>query len=501
MTPNLSLIPHPSELHITGGFLRLRHDFPIQILTDTPAVRQVVDTVLEMLRSAVDVQPRLSDDRHAGLSISLLPADIRKSVDSYTLSITEEGASVSAGTAAGLFYGLLTFGQILSGVDSQQDELTIPCLEISDQPRFRWRGMHLDVSRHFPSAAFVKKYVDLLARHKLNVFHWHLTDDQGWRIEIKRYPRLTEIGAWRKEPDGQIYGGFYTQQEIREIVDYARRRFVTIVPEIELPGHATAALAAYPEYSCTGGPFEVANRWGVFDDVYCPGKEATFAFLEDVLSEVSELFPGEHIHIGGDECPKARWNSHDLCQKRMRELGLADADELQAYFVFRIARHLSALGKRLVGWDEILDGGAPEGATIMAWRDAKKGTEATLSGHDVVMTPMSHCYFDHYQAKENEPKAIGGFTPLEKIYSFEPVPADLPQELESQVLGAQGNVWTEYMPDTDHMEYMVFPRLCALSEVLWSPKQSRSLPDFIARLRLHLKQLDRLHVNYRRLDP
>ena len=502
MKPHLSLIPLPAKSRLTGHSLRLSRDLPIYILTNTPAVLEVVVTFLEMLKPTANLLPRMVDrdtKEPAGLSVSLTATETGQSKESYTLSVAEKGVSVSASTTAGLFYGLLTFGQMLSANEPQGDELTIPCIEISDRPRFGWRGMHLDVSRHFPPAEFIKKYIDLLARHKMNVFHWHLTDDQGWRIEIKRHPLLTEIGAWRREADGQVYGGFYTQQEIGEIVEYARRRFVTVVPEIELPGHASAALAAYPEYSCTGGPFEVATQWGVFDDVYCPGKEATFRFLEDVLTEVAELFPGPFIHIGGDECPKARWNNHELCQGRIEAEGLANADELQAYFVSRIAWHLGTLGKRLVGWDEILDGGAPAGATIMAWRNVQKGIEAAQSSHDVVMTPMSHCYFDHYQAKENEPKAIGGFTPLEIVYSFEPVPTDLPQELVRHVLGAQGNVWTEYMPDTNHMEYMVFPRLCALSEVLWSPQESRSLPDFLDRLKLHLKRLDNLGVNYRRL--
>jgi hexosaminidase len=502
MTAHLSLVPLPAKSRLTGHSLRLSRDFPIHIVTNTPAVWEVVDSFLEMLKVSANVQPRIVDQDarvQVGLTVSLTSTNTELSKESYSLSVAERGATVFASTTAGLFYGLLTFGQILSVDDVQGGELAIPCLEISDSPRFYWRGMHLDVSRHFPPTEFIKRYIDLLAQHKMNTFHWHLTDDQGWRIEIKRYPRLTEIGAWRKEAGGQVYGGFYTQQEIREIVEYARRRFVTVVPEIELPGHAMAALAAYPEYSCTGGPFEVATQWGVFDDVYCPGNEETFKFLEDVLIEVAELFPGPFIHIGGDECPKARWNDHDLCQKRMRELGLANVNQLQAYFVSRIARHLRTLGKRLVGWDEILDGGAPEEATIMAWRDIQKGTEAAQSGHDVVMTPMSHCYFDHYQGKENEPKAIGGFTPLEKVYAFEPVLADLPPELAPHVLGAQGNVWTEYLPDTDHMEYMVFPRLCALSEVLWSPQENRSLPDFLDRLKLHLKRLDRLNVNYRPL--
>jgi hexosaminidase len=484
--------------------LRLSNRIPLHFSPDTSEIREIAEFLQAELQQNCGFAMPLTvagsvDTAVPTITVACVSGESLAPEGAYSLTVNETGAVVLAGTPANLFYGVQSLLQLLPPDATGADEAILPGVEIADRPRFEWRGMHLDVSRHFPPVEFIKKFIDLLARHKMNVFHWHLTDDQGWRIEIKRYPRLTEVGAWRKEADGQVYGGFYTQQEIREIIEYGKRRFVTIVPEIELPGHASAALAAYPEYSCTGGPFEVATQWGVFDDVYCPGKEATFDFLEDVLSEVAGLFPGPLIHIGGDECPKARWTSHELCQGRMRELGLANADELQAYFVSRIARHLMTLGKRLVGWDEILDGGAPEGATIMAWRNAQKGTEAAQSGHDVVMTPMSHCYFDHYQGKENEPKAIGGFTPLETVYSFEPIPIDLPRELARRVLGAQGNVWTEYMPDTNHMEYMVFPRLCALSEVLWSPRETRSLPDFLDRLKLHLKRLDRLHVNYRRL--
>jgi hexosaminidase len=361
--------------------------------------------------------------------------------------------------------------------------------------------MHLDVSRHFPPVAFVKKYIDLLARHKMNMFHWHLCDDQGWRIEIRKYPRLAEIGAWRRENDGRIYGGFYTQRDIREVVDYAARRCVTVVPEIELPGHARAALAAYPEYSCTGGPFDVAATWGVFEDVYCAGNDKTFAFLEDILTETAALFPGPYIHIGGDECPKERWRAHALCQARMKQFGLSDENQLQSYFISRIAAHLQRLDKRLVGWDEILDGGAPFGSMVMAWRGVDKGTQAALAGHEVIMCPMSHCYFDHYQADPaGEPKAIGGFTPLRKVYEFEPIPKDLPNDMHRNILGAQGNVWTEYMTSTEHIEYMTLPRLCALAEVLWSPMELRSWDNFAVRLHSHLRYLDRLGVNYRALS-
>ncbi|HVP07288.1 MAG TPA: beta-N-acetylhexosaminidase, partial [Candidatus Acidoferrum sp.] len=400
----------------------------------------------------------------------------------------------------GIFYGMQSFLQLLPAGEMAKTEIEIPAVEMEDSPRFDWRGLHLDVSRHFFPASFIKKYIDLLALHKMNVFHWHLTDDQGWRIEIAKYPRLTEVGAWRTDSDGTIYGGFYTQAEIRDVVAYAAKRFLTIVPEIELPGHASAAIAAYPEFSCTGGPFNVETKWGVFDDVYCPGRESTFAFLENILGEVSDLFPGPFIHIGGDECPKVRWLNHDLCRRRMEAEKLGSADELQAYFVKRIARYLASLGKQTAGWDEILDGGAPEGSVIMAWRNIEKGIEAARAGHDVIMTPMSHCYFDHYQAKVNEPKAIGGFTPLENVYAFNPVPEALPAELAGHILGAQANVWTEYMPDEKHVEYMAYPRACALAEVLWSPKSTLSYQDFVTRLKTHLGRLDALDVNYRRLS-
>jgi hexosaminidase len=360
--------------------------------------------------------------------------------------------------------------------------------------------MHLDVSRHFLPVAFVKRYIDLLARHKMNVFHWHLTDDQGWRIEIEKYPRLTSVGAWRKEADGTIYGGFYTQEEVRDVVAYAARRAVMIVPEIEMPGHARAALAAYPEFSCTGGPHHVATEWGVFEDVFCAGNEHTYLFLRDILSEVAALFPGPYIHIGGDECPHVRWQGHSLCAEFASILRLASVDELQSTFIARLARDLLHLNKQLIGWDEILDGGAPDGAIVMAWRGAEKGVVAAALGHDVVMTPMSHCYFDHYQGKENEPKAIGGFTPLEKVYALEPMPKGLVPELQHRILGAQGNVWTEYMNDEHHVEYMVFPRLCALAEVLWSPEDARVYEQFHQRLGVHLKRLDRMGVHYRPLD-
>jgi hexosaminidase len=374
--------------------------------------------------------------------------------------------------------------------------------------------MHLDVCRHFFPVEFVKKMIDMLAVYKMNTFHWHLTDDQGWRIEIKKYPKLTEIGAWRDETmvghytendqkfDGTRYGGFYTQEQIKDVVAYAGKRFITVVPEIEMPGHAVAALSAYPEFSCNGGPFKVYTKWGVSDDVYCAGKEETFKFLEDILEEVVALFPGQYIHIGGDECPKTRWKVCPTCQKRMKDEGLKNELELQSYFVKRIERFVASKGKKLIGWDEILEGGLPERATVMSWRGYEGGLEAARSGHDVVMTPGSHCYFDSYQSKDQtkEPLAIGGFLPLKKVYSFNPIPAELTPQEAKHILGAQANLWTEYITSEKQAEYMIFPRICAMAEILWSPKIKQDYRQFLTRLDGHLKRLQKDNINYRPLN-
>jgi hexosaminidase len=371
--------------------------------------------------------------------------------------------------------------------------------------------MHLDVSRHFFPVEFVKKFIDGLASYKMNRSHWHLTEDQGWRIEIKKYPRLTEIGAWRKETmveknfdpyvgDGIPYGGFYTQDEVREIVAYAAERHVTVVPEIEMPGHSTAALAAYPELACTEGPFEVSTIWGVKDDIYCPS-EKTFAFLEDVLTETMELFPSEYIHIGGDEVPKRRWEESELAQEVMRREGLADEHELQSYFIRRIEAFLLSHGRRLIGWDEILEGGLAPEATVMSWRGMEGGIEAARQGHDVIMTPTDHAYFDYYQGPaEEEPLAIGGYLPLEKVYELEPVPEELTEEEGKHILGAQGNVWTEYIKTADHAEYMTFPRLLAMAEVGWTPAERKDWDDFNRRVGSHVERLDARGFNFRPLD-
>ncbi|TNE54637.1 MAG: beta-N-acetylhexosaminidase [Bacteroidetes bacterium] len=436
--------------------------------------------------------------------------------EGYELEVRPEAIAVRARTAAGAFYAVQSLRQMFppefnSATPVSDIAWTIPCGAITDYPRFGYRGMHLDVGRHFFPVDFIKRYIDLLALHKLNRFHWHLTEDQGWRIEIKKYPKLqtvascrdeTLIGHYSDQPhqfDGKKYCGYYTQEEVKEVVEYARQRFVTIVPEIEMPGHCSAALAAYPELGCTGGPYAAATKWGVFEDVYCAGNEQTFDFISGVLDEVCALFPGEYIHIGGDECPKDRWKACPKCQKRMQDEGLKDEHELQSYFIRRAEQMLAKHGKKLIGWDEILEGGLAPSATVMSWRGTEGGIAAAKAGHDAIMTPGSHCYFDHYQSDPStEPVAIGGFTTVRKVYNYEPVPAELSEAEAVHILGAQGNVWTEYMETPEYVEYMVYPRASALSEVLWTPKEKKTWDDFSRRLKAHFDRLDVLGVNYAR---
>jgi hexosaminidase len=389
---------------------------------------------------------------------------------------------------------------------------SIPAVEISDAPRFRYRGILLDVARYYFPPEFLFKLVDMLALYKFNVLQLHLTDDQGWRIEIKKYPRLTQVGAWRKESmivrdgepyvgDGKPHGGFYTQEQLRDLVAYAAARHVTIVPEIEMPGHAGAALAAYPELSCTGGPFEVSTKWGVHEDIYCPS-ERTFAFLEDVLTEVMQVFPSEYIHVGGDEVPKTRWKASPIAQDVIRREGLKNEEELQSYFIKRIERFLHAHGRKLIGWDEILEGGIAPEATVMSWRGIQGGITAAQQGHDVIMSPTDYAYLDAYQGDpETEPRAIGGYLPLDTVYAWEPVPNALTPAEASHILGGQGNLWTEHVPTWTHAEYMLFPRMLAMSEVLWSPKELRDWRSFLARVPAQLTRLDALGANYRVPDP
>jgi hexosaminidase len=444
----------------------------------------------------------------------------RLGAEGYALEVRPSGVLARALEDAGLFYAVQTMRQLLPPQIFRQAavqgvEWSLPAVSIEDSPRFAWRGGHLDAGRHFMPKEFVKKYIDLLALHKLNTFHLHLTDDQGWRIEIKRYPKLTDVGAWRKETlvgrwrneaeaqyDHQPHGGFYTQEDAKEIVAYAKARYVNIVPEIEMPGHAVAAIAAYPELGVTGQSMEVATRWGVFSDILNVDP-ATIEFMQNVLTEVIEIFPGRYIHIGGDEAEKSKWKASERIQARIAALGLKDEHELQSWFTRQMDTFLVAHGRRLVGWDEILEGGLAENAVVMSWRGTEGGLKAARAGHDVVMTPTSHTYFDYYQSKDQttEPLAIGGFLPLETVYAYEPVPAELEPEFAKHVLGAQGQLWTEYMSTPKQVEYMAFPRLSALAEVLWSPKDAKDYSDFLQRLGTHLERLVILDVNFRPITP
>jgi hexosaminidase len=501
----LPLIPYPLEVVRGSGevvlvpTIRLEPRHPGELDDLGAYATDLVKTELGWRLTRV-VRPSTP----AGLTLRLTAPDSVLGTEGYRLTTTTSGVVISSPTEAGLFYGLQTFRQLLHAVPPG----AVPAVQITDAPRFPYRGMHLDVSRHFFPVDYVERYIDLLSRYKFNTFHWHLTDDQGWRIQIKAYPKLTEVGSCRKETvvgrnfdpyvgDSTRYCGFYTQQEIRQVVAYAAARHVTIVPEIEMPGHSKAALAAYPELACTPGPFEVSTIWGVDEDILCP-KEATFTFLERVLTEVMALFPGPDIHIGGDEAPKARWKASDTAQAVMTREGLQNEEELQSWFTRRIERFLNAHGRRLIGWDEILEGGLAPEATVMSWRGVSGGIAAAQQGHDVIMTPTSAAYFDYSQGDPAlEPFGAGGNLPLERVYAFEPVPPELTPDQAKHILGAQGNVWTEYIATTDRLEWMVFPRMLAMAEVTWSPASARDWESFIRRLPGALAALDRLGVNYR----
>jgi hexosaminidase len=423
--------------------------------------------------------------------------------DHYKMTINQQQIRI-IGTDAGTFYGLQSVLQMIP----LEGPKTLPSCKIEDQPRFAWRGMHLDVGRHFYPVSFIKEYIDLMSMYKLNTFHWHLTEDQGWRIEIKKYPKLTTVGGYRDGTlmghyremphrfDSVLYGGFYTQEDIKEVVAYAAKRHINIVPEIEMPGHSMAAIAAYPEYSCNYGPHQVQQIWGVFDDVYC-AKDSTIQFLKDILDEVCVLFPSNVIHIGGDECPKTRWKTCPNCQSVMKREGLKDEHELQSYFIRTIEKYLNSKGKKIIGWDEILEGGLAPNAMVMSWRGESGGIAAAQQQHFAVMSPGSHCYFDHYQGNpRTEPTAIGGYTTIDEAYSYNPIPDELNETESKYILGAQGNVWTEYMKTEKDVEYMALPRMAALAEVVWTNIDKKTWPHFRSRLTKHLGLLDRLHVNY-----
>jgi hexosaminidase len=422
--------------------------------------------------------------------------------DGYSLEIDQNSIKIK-GNEKGVFYAFETLKQLFT---KNNNRISLPICSIKDEPRFSYRGIHLDVSRHFFNVDYVKKYIDYLAAYKFNTFHWHLTDDQGWRIEIKKYPNLTKIGGCRDRTligrygsgkyDDKKYCGYYTQSQIKEIVQYATSRYITVIPEIEMPGHSTAALASYPFLGCTKGPYKTMDTWGVLDDVYCAGNDSTFTFIQNVLNEVMPLFPAAYIHIGGDECPKARWKKCAACQKRIKDNNLKDEDALQSYFIQRIEKFVNSKGKKIIGWDEILEGGLAANATVMSWRGEAGGIEAAKQGHDVIMTPGSHCYLDHSQTRNEDSLTIGSYLPLDKIYNYEPIPATLTADEAKHVLGAQGNVWTEYIANTKKLEYMIFPRMIALSEALWTSKENKNWENFEKRLPIILERLDKKKTNY-----
>ena len=497
----IGIIPKPLFQEINKGVFVL--DENIRFISDTE-----LNEVSDYLKLYIEENYQVSfTPQKESKKIVFTSNDTISNEEGYELKIEENSILIASKNSKGAFYAVQSLLQLMP-IKSNGLAIAIPCLELQDEPQFKYRGMHLDVGRHFFSVDFIKKYIDLIARLKMNTFHWHLTEDQGWRIEIKKYPKLQEIAAFRNETlvghyndqphkfDGKKYGGFYTQEQIKEVVAYANTRQVTIIPEIEMPGHSQAAIAAYPALGCTGEQVKVATKSGVFDEGYCP-KESTFKFLEDVIDEVVALFPGKYIHIGGDEAPKTNWKKCAHCQKLIKEKGLKDEHGLQSYFIARMEKYINTKGKQIIGWDEILEGGLAPNATVMSWRGTSGAVEAAKEGHDVILTPGSHCYFDHYQSdNENEPLAIGGFLPLEKVYHFNPIPKELSDQEATYVLGAQGNVWTEYMQTEKQVEYMAFPRAVALSEVVWSSPENKNYIDFINRLEQYQKRLDQLDVNY-----
>lgn len=516
----VDIIPVPVEQTISPGVFSIDKNTVLYCDNESEEIRNIAGYFASFISNAcgfpIEVTHEQADKNFIHLRLGKSNPEL--GTEGYKLHADKNHVNLLANKPAGLFYGIQSLIQMLPPeIYSEYDEARnvawdIPCTEIIDYPRFPYRGMHLDVSRHFFPAPFIKKFIDLIAMYKMNRFHWHLTDDNGWRIEIKKYPGLQEISAWHVDRDDMHWrevtppepgekatvGGFYTQEEVKEIVEYARERYITIIPEIELPGHTSEVLAAYPELSCTGGPFYVqpGSYWPNVD-IFCAGNEKVFEFLEGVFDEVIELFPSEYIHIGGDEATKTNWENCPKCQKRIKKEGLKDEHELQSYFVKRIEKYLNSKGKQIIGWDEILEGGLAPGATVMSWRGVKGGIEAARQGHDVIMTPTSHCYFDYYQADpEFQPDAIGGFLTLRKVYSFEPIPEELNEEEAKYILGAQGNIWTEYISTPGHAEYMSVPRLCAIAEIDWSPKEMKDWDDFLKRINKHYKRFQEMGVNY-----
>jgi len=515
--PEINILPAPVNMEHHKGVFTLNAQTRILFPQGNAEAEKTATYLASVLRPATGYPLPVSADASAANVLSLTVEDIGLGDEGYRLNVSKEGITIAAATSAGLFNGIQTLRQlfpaaIFSAAKVDGQSWTAPAVTIEDYPRFAWRGMMLDTARHFLPKEFIKKFIDTIALHKMNHLHLHLTDDQGWRIEIKKYPKLTEVGAWRKETlvghssakaetyDGKPHGGFYTQDDLRELVAYAAERHITILPEIEMPGHAQAAIASYPELGNLNEPLPVHTSWGVNKNIFNV-EEKTILFLQDVLAEVVEIFPGAYIHIGGDEAVKDQWKASEAVQKRMKELGIADEAKMQSYFIARMNEFLKSKGRKLIGWDEILEGGLGKDATVMAWRGLDKAVEAAKAGNDVVMAPTAFTYLDYYQGKkQEEPLAIGGNLPLSKVYSFDPMSIELEPEALKHVLGTQGQLWGEYIATPEHAEYMAFPRACALAEAAWTPQAQRKYEDFFSRLKEHVARLDQLGVRYRTLD-
>lgn len=499
----VNIIPQPVEVIKKDGSYYLNRDVSINFSSSSNIADRASLYLTKLLQSNLNISAHLNSKesypRQSSIELKQNESLSIQGGESYRLIVSEENILIEACDYPGFCNAFQSLLGLVHDYGNLSYPIKIPAVEIYDYPAFKWRGSHLDVSRHFFSVEEIKSFIDILAMHKLNVFHWHLTDDQGWRIAIDKYPDLTKVGAVRFDQNGKSYGGYYTKQQVNEIVTYASERAITVVPEIDMPGHVMALLASYPEYSCTGESFQVPSTWGIFDDVLCPGKEATFKLIENVLNEIIELFPGKYIHIGGDECPSVRWKDCPDCQKRIKDENLDNFEALHGYFINRAAKIIKSHSKTPIGWDEILESDCDNEIAVMAWRGINYGKIAAENDYDVFMSPTSHCYFDYYQDKDNEPKAIGGYLPLEKVYEFNPLPPDIASNSSKNILGGQANIWTEYMADFNHVQYMALPRLCALSEKLWSPESKHDYPDFLLRLKTHLKRLNSKNINYRNL--
>ncbi len=514
----VSIIPQPTQLTMGKGHFSIQPN--TSIILGSSGLEKSASFLQLYIQQIYGVTLPISTKGIATGNIVLRIKQLDHTIKgAYQMEVTNEYISIEASQPIGVFYGVQTLLQLLPV--HKTTAINVPQLNIKDMPRFAYRGMHLDVGRHFFTIDFIKKYIDFIAMHKMNTFHWHLTEDQGWRIEIKKYPKLTQVGAYRNGTTigrypgtgntNTVYGGYYTQDQIKEIVQYAAERYIDIIPEIELPGHSSAAIAAYPELSCfpnestkhpaktawngTTEGKQVQQTWGVFEDVYCPS-ETTFTFLENVFNEVIALFPYKYIHIGGDECPKDSWKRSAFCQQLIKEKNLKDEHSLQSYFIQRIEKYLNSKGKQIIGWDEILEGGLAPNALVMSWRGEKGGIVAAKQKHQVIMTPGEWVYFDHAQNKREDSVTIGGFTDLQKVYGYEPVPKGMSEEDAQYVLGAQANLWTEYITNSSKAAYMLFPRMSALSEVLWSSKENRNWPQFQERMQQQYKRYELWGTNF-----